>query len=91
MKAAHRNISRVLTLASVVLASLASVACPRNTEDALMLHLYHLLHPEIQKAAKGTDFSPEYIAAADQHRIVAAGQSRQRTFRTECVPQNYWL
>lgn len=39
------------------------LACPRNTEDALMLHLYHSLHPEIQRAAKGTDISPEYMAA----------------------------
>ncbi|MCR9142604.1 MAG: hypothetical protein NXI24_10155 [bacterium] len=55
-----RHISRVLALSVFVVAGLA---CPRNTEDALMLHLYHSLHPEIQQAAKGTDLSPEYIAA----------------------------
>ena len=28
-----------------------------------MLHLYHMLHPEIERAAAGTDLAPEYIAA----------------------------
>lgn len=43
--------------------ALSTLACPRNSEDALMLHLYHRLHTDIDRAAKGTDFSPEYMAA----------------------------
>ena len=47
----------------LVAAFAGTLACPRNTEDALMLHLYHMLHPEIARAAAGTAVSPAYMAA----------------------------
>ncbi|MEQ9362698.1 MAG: hypothetical protein RIF32_00560 [Leptospirales bacterium] len=60
MAALFLNTAR--TIAVCLIAAL-TVACPRNAEDALMLHLYHMLHSEIAQAAKGTDLRPEYIAA----------------------------
>lgn len=39
------------------------VHCPRNEEDAMMLHIYHSLHDEIERATLGTAISPAYMAA----------------------------
>jgi hypothetical protein len=39
------------------------VGCPRNEDDAIMLHLYHKLHVEIERATMGTDIAPAYLAA----------------------------
>ncbi len=46
----------------ILLGGLAA-ACPKNSEDALMLQLYLQLHEEIERAAYGTDISPAYLAA----------------------------
>lgn len=40
-----------------------SLHCPRDEEDALMLHIYHSLHEEIERATRGTAISPAYLAA----------------------------
>lgn len=49
--------------ATAVVALLLLCGCPRNEDDAIMLHLYHKLDKEIQRATLGTDISPSYLAA----------------------------
>ncbi|EHQ07793.1 hypothetical protein [Leptonema illini] len=37
--------------------------CPRNQDDAVMLHIYHRLHPEIEAAVDGTEIPAAFLAA----------------------------
>ena len=50
-------------LALVAALTLLLTACPKNSEDALMLEIYRKWDAEIQKAVAGTDVSPAYLAA----------------------------
>lgn len=47
----------------LIAATLVSLGCPRNEDDAIMLHLYFKLDKEISRATRGTDIPPAYIAA----------------------------
>ncbi len=47
----------------VAAAALLCLGCPRNEDDAIMLHLYFKLEKEIARATRGTDIPPAYMAA----------------------------
>ncbi len=79
-----RRIARFLVAAGVLsLLVLTGAGCPRDEEDALMLHMYHSYHKEIERATFGTAISPAYMAAIISLESWPPGNPDSRRFEPE--------
>lgn len=64
----------------ILLLSLLLVGCLRNEDDAIMFHIYHRLHSEIETAVDGTEIPASFLAALISLESHPPGNRNSRRF-----------